>query len=460
MIGAGNIWRFPYVAGQEGGGAFILAYLTLLIVLAVPGLIAEAALGRYAGKGVIGAFRKIVNSRGLVGLGVVVLLVNVALMSYYAPVVGWSLYYAGHSLLFTFTSSGFAPEAFWETFLSTPSLTLGMHTVVMGLVAAVLYLGIRRGIERLVVYAVPGLIFALAAITLRALTLPGAADGLIFTFDIEWAALVRGSTWITALGQSLFSTGLGWGIALTIGSYLPDYDDIPVGAGVFTAIGQSSIGILAAFAIFPIVFAFGIDPAEGSGLTFVSLPQVFPQMAGGALWAILFFVGFFFATFTSAILITEVSVTTLAEETTWSREQTVVGVCGAVWLLGLPSAYSGEVLGYLDFVFGNFGLPLATLAIIGAIGWSMGPPAFRELGPEKLRVLEVNRNAGIYVGPLWNPVIQYVIPAVMIFIVAHFAWTNFGTAQMIGGVTVFLAFPLLGFAIMSYLDARRELLSD
>ena len=460
MVGAGNIWRFPYITGEQGGGAFILAYLSLLLILAIPGLIAEVALGRYTGRGVIGAFRKITNSRGVVGLGVVVLLVNVMLMSYYAPVVGWTLYYAGHSVLFTFSQAGFEPEGFWQAFQASTMLNLGMHTLVMAMVAGVLYFGIRQGIERLVVYAVPGLILALLAITVRALTLPGASEGLIFTFDIDWGALAQGETWVTALGQALFSTGLGWGIALTIGSYLPEYDDIPIGAGVFTVLGNSSVGLLAAFAIFPIVFAFGVDPASGSELTFVSLPQVFPQMAGGGLWALLFFVGFFLATFTSAILITEVSVTTLNEETSWSREQTVFGVCGLIWLVGLASAYSGSVLGFLDFVFGNFGLPLAALAIIGTIGWSMGPKGLRDLGPEKLRVLEVNRNAGIYVGRLWNPMVQYVIPAVMLFIVGYYAWANFGTPQMIGGVVVFLTFPLLGYAVMSYIEARRELLTD
>lgn len=444
MVGAGNIWRFPYITGQEGGGAFILAYLVLLVILAIPGLIAEVALGRYTRNGVIGAFRKIVNSKGLIGLGVVVLLVNVALMSYYSPVVGWTLYYAVHSLLLTFTSGGFAPEAFWDAFRASAFWSIGTHTAVMLLVGGVLYLGIRRGIERFVIYAVPGLIFALVAITIRALTLPGSAEGLAFTFGVEWTALIQSDTWITALGQALFSTGLGWGIALTIGSYLPKYDDIPVGGGVFTVIGNSSVGILAAFAIFPIVYAFGIDPASGASLTFVSLPQVFPQMTGGAIWAILFFVGFFFAAFTSAILITEVSVTTLAEETGYTREQTVLGVCGIIWGLGLPSAYAPDVLNFLDFVFGNFGLPLATLALIGTIGWAMGP--------EKLRVLEVNRNTGLYVGSTWNPVVRYLIPAVMLFIVANYAWADFGSPEMIGGVVVFLGFPALGYGLMTALE--------
>jgi len=447
MVGAGNIWRFPYVVGQEGGGAFILAYLVLLVAIAIPGLIAEVALGRFAGRGVIGAFRTMVDTRWGVGLGVVVMMVNIILMSYYSAVVGWTLYYALHALQFTFTAEGFAPAAFWDAFQASPVRTVGMHTLVMGLVAGVLYLGIRRGVERLVVYAVPGLILALVAITIRALTLPGAAKGLAFTFAVDWGALARGDTWITALGQALFSTGLGWGLALTIGSYLPEYDDIPIGGGVFTVMGNSSVGLLSAFAIFPIVFAFDIDPASGSDLTFVSLPQVFPQMTGGGVWALLFFVGFFFAAFTSAVLVAEVSTTTLTEETGWSRETTVFGVCGLIWLLGLPSAVSGSVFGFLDFVFGNFGLPLATLAIVGAIGWA--------LTPEKLRVLEVNRGAGLYVGPLWNPIVRYLIPLVMVGIVVNYAVTNAGSTRMIGGVALFVLFPLIGALLARALPGGR-----
>ncbi|WP_256558419.1 sodium-dependent transporter [Salinilacihabitans rarus] len=446
MVGAGNIWRFPYVTGNNGGGAFILAFLTLLFLLAAPGLMAEVALGRYTGKGVIGAFRDVVGRGGLVGLGVVVLLVNVALMSYYSPVVGWTLYYAIHSLLFTFTGSGFDPTAFWEGLLENPALMIGLHTVVMGSIAAVLALGIRRGVERLVVYAVPALVLSLLVMTVRGLTLPGATEGIAFVFGVEWEYLTYSSTWITALGQALFSTGLGWGIALTIGSYLREYDDVPLGGGVFTAVGESSIGILAALAIFPVVFATGLEPDEGANLTFISLVQVFPEIPLGGVVAVFFFVGFFLATYTSGLLITEVSVTTLSEETRLSRIQTVLVVCGGIWLLGIPSAYSVDVLDYLDFVFGNWGLPLATLAIIGVIGW--------KLGPERLRVLSVNRNAGVYVGPWWDPLIKYVIPAVMLFIVAYFAYDEYGTPEMIGGMVVLVTFPLIGYALMSVLEGR------
>ncbi|WP_256547910.1 sodium-dependent transporter [Halovivax gelatinilyticus] len=446
MVGAGNIWRFPYVMGNNGGGAFIVAFLVLLFLLAVPGLMAEVALGRYTNKGVIGAFRDVVGSGGLVGLGVIVLLVNIALMSYYSPVIAWTLYYAVHSLLFTFTATGFEAEAFMTDLFDNAALMIALHTVVMGSIAAILILGIRRGVERVVVYAVPALVLALIVMMIRGLTLDGAGAGVAFAFDVEWEYLTFSSTWIAALGQALFSTGLGWGIALTVGSYLREYDDVPLGGGVFTAIGESSVGVLAALAIFPIVFAVGVEPDVGAGLAFVSLVQVFPEIPLGGVVAIVFFVGFFLAAFTSGLLITEVSVTTLSEETRFDRTQTVLGVCGLIWLLGLPSAYSADILDYLDFVFGNWGLPLATIAIILVIGWV--------LGPERLRLLAVNRNAGIYVGRWWDPVVKYVIPAVMIFIVAYFAWEERGTPEMIGGMVVLVSFPIIGYLLMWYVEGR------
>ncbi len=447
MVGAGNIWRFPFVMG-EWGGAFIVAFLFLLFLLAVPGLMAEVALGRYSGKGVIGAFREITGSGGLVGLGVVVLLVNIALMSYYSPVVGWTLYYAIHSLLFTFTSAGFEAEPFMNGMFGNSLLMIGLHTAVMAAIATILALGIRDGVERIVVYAVPALVFSLVVMTIRGLTLPGASEGIAFAFTVEWTHLTAGDMWITALGQALFSTGLGWGIALTVGSYLREYDDVPLGGGVFTAVGESSVGILAALAIFPIVFAVGVSPDAGAGLAFVSLAQVFTEIPLGAFVAILFFVGFFLATFTSGLLITEVSVTSLEEETRLDRNRTVFGVCGAIWLLGLPSAYSVDLLDYLDFVFGNWGLPLATLAIMGAIGW--------KFGPERLRLLAVNQNAGLFVGRWWNPVIKFVIPGVMLFIMAVFAYQERGTPEMIGGMVVLVTFPIFGYIVMSVVDGRGD----
>ena len=441
MVGSGNIWRMPYTTGQNGGGAFLLAYIILLFVIAVPGLMAEAALGSYTKQGVIGAFKKTYGRGWSEGFGLVVVLTTIALTSYYLPVVGQVIYYVIHSFLLTFSQPGFESVPFWNSFTASPLLTIGTHTLAIVLVAGVLLFGVRDGIERVVKWMIPVLVVTLVVIAVRGLTLPGATEGLAFALTPDWEYLVRGQTWIAALGQALFSTGLGWGIALTLGSYLRKNDDIPLGAGVFTAIGNTSIGLLAIFAVFPVVFAFGLEPTAGAELTFISLVSVFPQMPGGPFWAMLFFVGFFFAAFSTALVITEVAVTTVAEETRLNRTQTVLTVCTLIWLLGIPSAYSSSFLGVMDFMFGNWGLPLATLLIIGTIGW--------KVGPERLRVIELNRNADIHIGSWWNPVIRYVIPIVMVFIMAYYLVTNIAvsTFETVGGV-VLMAVLLVGAVLV------------
>jgi len=444
MVGAGNIWRMPFTTGQNGGGAFLVAYVLLLYLVAVPGLMAETMIGRYTNNGVIGAFNQVLGSKRARGLGLVVLLVNVALMSYYSPIIGWALYYAGHSLLGTFTQAGFQPQAFWNGFIGNTALVVGMHTLTMAGLAGVLVFGIRRGIERVVKWMIPLLVFALVAVAIRGVTLPGGMEGLAFVFTPDWEYLTRGSMWVAALSQALFSTGLGWGIALTYGSYLGRYDDVPLGGGMFTAIGNTSIGLLAVFATFPVVFAFGLEPTAGSNLLFISLAEVFPELPGGAAWAAVFFVSFFFATFTSGLGITEVGVTTVSEETRLSRTGSVLAVCGTIWLFGLPSAYSSSFLGQMDFIFGSFGLPLATLSIIALVAW--------KFGPERARVIDLNRNAGVYVGRWWNPVVKYVIPVVMVFILGYGVVTNIGTDNQtltIVGVALMAALVVASVAVMS-----------
>jgi NSS family neurotransmitter:Na+ symporter len=447
MVGSGNIWRMPYTTGQNGGGAFLVAYILLLFLIAVPGLMAETVLGSYTNRGVIGSFREVFGRGRAEGLGLVVVLVTVALMSYYAPIIGWTIYYAAHALLGTFFQPGFGPEAFWSAFSGSPLLTVGMHTIAVAAIAVVLAFGIKRGLERVVKWTIPILVLTMLVVAARGLTLPGAMDGLAFAFTPDWNYLVRGQTWIAALGQALFSTGLGWGIALTFGSYLRENDDVPLGGGIFTAVGNTAIGLLAIFVVFPVVFAFGLEPTAGSQLTFVSLVSVFPQMAGGPIWAILFFVGFLFAAFSTGIGVTEVAVTTVAEETRLDRTETVLAVSGAIWLLGIPSAYSAEFLGIMDFMFGNWGLPLATLLIIGTIGW--------KVGPERIRVLALNRNSDVHIGAWWDSLIKYVIPGVMVLIMAYYFVTNVGasTFRTVGGLVLMGA--LLAGAVLLMGSVRR-----
>lgn len=451
MVGAGNIWRMPYTTGMNGGGAFLLAYIILLYLIAIPGLMAENMIGRYTGKGVIGTFKQIFDDRTLRGLGFVVVIVDFALMTYYLPLVGEILYYAVHSVLFTFMNSAFHPQAFWEAYINSPVLTFATHTAAAVGVAAVLSLGIKDGVERMAKYMIPMMAVALAAVAIRGVTLPGGVEGLAFAFNPNWDYFLRGKTWVAALGQALFSTGLGWGVALTFGSYLRKHDDVPLGGALFTAVGNTSIGLLAIFAVFPVVFAFGLEPTAGSKLAFISLVEVFPKMPAGGLWAIVFFLGFFFAAFTSGFALTEPIVTTLDEELGFSRRQTVFGVVGLIWLVGIPSAMSQDILGTMDFMFGNFGLPLATLAVMTLVGW--------EFGAERGRVLDLNLNADIYIGQWWNPIIRYVIPLVMVFIIAYGALTSLGTENetlMVGGLALMAVIVATSLGLARALDMRTE----
>lgn len=416
MVGAGNIWRMPYVTGENGGGAFLIAYFILLYLIAVPGLMGETSLGRYTRQGLLGTFRKVYGNNRMVGLGLAILIFNVVLMSYYSSVVGWSIYYAYHALIGTFTQTDFDTAALWQAFSTSKTLNVGMHTLAMLMVTGILMFGIKGGIERLAKWMMPILTIALIAIAIRGLTLPGAIAGLEFSFSPNWEYLVRGETWLAALGQALFSTGLGWGIALTYGSYLGRNDDIPLGGGIFTAVGNTSFGLLAVFAVFPIVFAFGISPSSGPELAFVALANAFGSMSGGYIWALLFFMGFFFANLTTAIAITEVGVTTYKEERQLPRAKAVLTICGIIWLLGIPSALDANILGYLDFVLGNWGLPLATFIIMVTIGW--------KFDAKRLRIVSLNRGADLYVPNLWEAVVRYQIPAIMLAIMAYFLYSN------------------------------------
>ncbi|WP_416240369.1 sodium-dependent transporter [Salinisphaera orenii] len=440
MVGAGNIWRMPYVTGDNGGGAFLLAYFILLYLIAVPGLMAETALGRYSQQGLIGTFRMIFGKSRLVGLGLTVPIIIIVLMSYYAPVVGWSLYYTIEAVLGSLTGSNVDPGAIWSDFSGNPWLQIGMHTLTMTIVAGILLLGIRGGIERMTKWMMPFLLVSLIAIAIRGVTLPGAMAGLEFSFNPDWDYLTRGSTWLAALGQALFSTGLGWGIALTMGSYLGRNDDIPLGSGIFTAVGNTSFGLLAIFAVFPLVFAFGISPSSGSQLAFVALTSAFTKMLGGYFWAVLFFVSFFFANLTSAIGISEVGITTYGEESGVTRTKAVLTICAVIWLLGIPSAADSSVLGYLDFLIGNWGLPLATLMIILAAGWVFGA--------RRLRLLSVNRGANMHVPRFWEWVVRFEIPVVVCLIFIAFFADSFSSAPLKTVISIGALAGLVGICLL------------
>jgi NSS family neurotransmitter:Na+ symporter len=447
MVGLGNIWRFPYVVGSNGGGAFLVAYVVLLFVVAVPGLMGEAAMGRFAGAGATGTFRRMA---GFSAPGVVVTLATFGIMTYYFPVIGWVIHYFAHAAAGTFFTAGFDSAVVWETFKSEPNLKLACHAAAVLLCGVPLYCGVSKGLERASLVMVPAFFVALAVTGGRALTLDGSSGGVSYLFTPDWTQLAEPGVWLAAMGQVLFSTGLGWGIALTLGSYLSRSSDIPLGAGIFTALGDTSISLLAGLVVLPTVFAFGVDPTTGPELIFVSLPQLFPKMPAGYLWCLLFFTGFLFAGLTSGFAVMEVPVAVFREESGLPRKQSVMWMMGAVWLLGLPSALDFSFNELMDFVFGNWMLPLATLATMLTLGW--------RFGATKIRVLEVNYGADLYIGPWWDVAVRYFIPLSMASLLVWFTVDAFQSQppfRTLGGLGFVAGFLVVSWLLGRLLDRRK-----
>jgi len=391
-VGLGNIWRFPYLAGTSGGSAFVLIYLAAIIVIALPILIAETMIGRHghmsAPVSMASAAREAGGSSywSLVGwFGVVA---GFLILTFYSVIGGWVLAYILKTVSGVFTDAGVAfVEADFNQFLADPLSLIFWHTVFLGISIAVVSHGIKRGIEKAVSVMMPLLGIMLLIIVGYALAVGDIAAGLSFLFAPDFSKIDDGVV-LAAVGQAFFSVGVGMGIMFTYGAYLPDNIGIPrICFSIVMA--DTLVALLAGIAIFPIVFANGLNEAAGPGLVFVTLPLAFGQMPGGALFGTLFFILLAFAALTSAIALLEGPVSWAEEQRGWSRRKSAVGIGGAIWLMGLGSVFSfnvwanfyplsfvnkfstSTVFELVDFFTSNFLLVVGGLFISIFVGWNM-----------------------------------------------------------------------------------------
>ncbi|MEX0930278.1 MAG: sodium-dependent transporter [Candidatus Paceibacterota bacterium] len=301
-VGLGNIWRFPYLAGENGGAAFVIAYLIAVFFLGLPLMMIELSAGRIERGSPVRTFRRIFRPAGWFGWLVVGL--TLLIMSYYLVVTGWTLAYAIGSS----SSNGVKP---FSEFLSGYD-SLYYFMIVAGLTALIVRIGIRA-IELLSRLMMPFLAIVVLSITLYSLTLPGAGQAVMFLFNPDFAAFASPSLWLIAFGQAFYSLAVGQGYLITYGSFLPAKTKIPR-ATIFVALVETSFAIIAGLMIFPLVFTVGIDPAEGTRLAFEALPHAFSFISYGSLLAILFFWLFFLAAFSSCVAGMEVVKTAFKEE--------------------------------------------------------------------------------------------------------------------------------------------------
>lgn len=392
-VGLGNVWRFPYVTGENGGAVFLVAYLALVFTLGLSIMIAEFTIGRAAQRNPVGACRSL-GGRRWVGLGYLGLLAGFLILSFYFYVVaaGWTLTYA-----FKFATGGLGasagePSETFAAFVADPRQTIPAAAAFMILAVIIVLGGVKGGIERANLVLMPLLFVILVGLAIRAVTLPGSAAGLAFYLAPDFSTLGIG-TLTRALGQAFFSLSIGLGAMITYGSY-PDRDqNIPRAAGWVVGL-DTLAAILAGFAVLPAVFAAGLNPEAGPGLAFVVLPTVFASMPLGALFGTLFFVLLAIAALTSSISLLEPLVAYFIDEHGLHRGRITVVIGFAAFALSVPSALSlgpwsdytvlgKSVLDFLDAVTAGIMLPAGSLLIAIFVGWVVGPRAIAELGLDK-----------------------------------------------------------------------------
>lgn len=413
-VGTGNIWRFPRIAaqnaGEDGAGAFLVAWVVFLFVWSVPLIIAEYALGRKGRMGVVGTFAKIAGEK-FAWMGAFVGFVATAIMFYYSVVAGWCVYYLIQMTVEPLPLSTAAAQGVWDGFQSD-GIPVVFHALAMGLGAVVVWNGIRS-IERANRVLIPALLFIVLLSLVRTLTLDGASEGIAFLFTPDWPTLLQPRIWLEALTQNAWDTGAGWGLILTYGAYMQGRHGVVKNA-IITGVGNNTVSLLAAIIIFGTVFAIlgaqmskvevlEIMKASGpaaTGLTFIWMPQLFAKMPAGNIFAILFFLGLAFAAFSSLIAMIELSTRILVDFGV-ARRQAILGVCIVGFTLGIPSAINLEFFANQDFVWG------VALMISGAfVAFAVIRHGTTQFRKECIDNQPSDWNAG----PLWDMAIRYLIP--------------------------------------------------
>lgn len=384
-IGLGNIWRFPYLVGQNGGAAFVLVYIAACALLAMPIFMAEAVIGRRSGSNTFGAMQKLAPGTRWKWLGLVTVCTPVLLLSYYSVVGGWSVDYFAKACAVRFTGD---TSGIFGSFISSTWEPVVTHTVFMALTAGIILMGVTKGIEKFTKITMPMLFLLIVVIVIYGLTLPGAWKGVEYMVKPDFSK-INAQVAATAMGQAFFSLSLGVGTILTYASYMRKEENI-VYSGNCTALFDLLFALLAGFAVMPAVFAAGIQPEEGAGLVFDTLPYVFSRMGwAGTVVSVLFFFSILIAALTSSISLLEVGVAYLVEEKGWSRRRSTLVLALGTWALGVLCSLSFgpmsgvKILGlglfdFLDKFCTNWLMPFGGFLFTLFAGWKMSKADVRD----------------------------------------------------------------------------------
>jgi NSS family neurotransmitter:Na+ symporter len=414
-VGIGNIWRFSYVAGENGGAVFLFIYLACVVLIGIPLMIAELAVGRHAQGDAITAFQtgRKPGQWGLLGWAGVI--AAALLLSYYAVIAGWVLkYFAGAATGALWQAAGADYGGYFRQFIADRGEPLAWQAVALALAMFVVAGGVRRGIERINRTLIPLLALMIVVLAGYALSLPGSRAGVAFLFEPDWTALRHPGMYAAALGQTFFSLGVGMAFFVTYGSYMPRTFSIPASAAIIAG-GDTLFALIAGLAIFPAVFALSGSPAAGPELAFITLPQVFLEMPAGDLIGAVFFLLLFIAATTSMVALLEIPVAALTHRLRMRRWAATACMGAAVFLIGVPSALSYGVLagvrigslGILDAVdlgVSNFLLPAIGIGTAVYVGWRL----------ERNVVLTEADFSKFWAGRIWLWLVRILVPVTIL----------------------------------------------
>ncbi|MCO6440036.1 MAG: sodium-dependent transporter [Nitrococcus mobilis] len=402
-VGLGNIWKFPYMAGENGGAAFIFVYVVSVFAICLPIVVAELMLGRASRRNPVGAFRSLRPRSFWVLGGWLGVLSGFLILSFYGVVAGWTLDFMLLSASGRFSGAGGGEiHALFDGLVGSAPRQIFWQALFMTATIVIVAGGISSGIERGSRILLPALLFMLIGLVGFSLTLSGAGEAATFLLTPRWEEFSGGSL-LAALGQAFFSLSLGMGVMITYGSYLGSGESLSRSA-FYVALTDTAVALLAGAAIFPIVFTFGFEPAAGPGLTFQTLPVAFAQLPWAGMLAFTFFLLLSLAALTSSISLLEVVVAYFIDEWHWHRV-TAAWFCGGVtFLVGVPCAVDSAWIEWLDALTSNYFLPIGGLLIAAFAGWGL-VPAEQES--------ELGTNG---VTRVWRFMIRWVSPAAVVAI--------------------------------------------
>jgi len=415
-VGLGNVWKFPYLASRYGGGTFLFAYIIMLLVLGVPVLITEIVLGRRGKLNPVGTYGKLSEgSRWWRFVGFTAVSVNFIVLSYYSVVGGWITNY-----MIKYLTGGIKDDipGYFVSFITNPAAPLLWHAVFMGITILIVVKGISGGIEKTSKIMMPTLFVLFLVLVARAVTLPGALKGIAYYLTPDFSKLT-GVTFLMAMGQIFFSLNIGAGCTMTYASYLSEDENIPRMSVVVPAMDFVA-AFLAGMIVIPSVFAFGLDPAAGPPLLFITMPHVFTRMPMGVIFGLMFFVLMLFAALTSSISMLEVNVSFLVDNYGRDRAKAAIAAGVAIFLVGIPSSLGQGVFSWFkiggldflsaaDFLASYIMMPFGAFMMCIFVAWRFGMDE---------AVKEATNNGKIAFGlkKVWAYLIKYVVPVIILLV--------------------------------------------